>query len=177
MFWKQSILGPLPPPPLPRFRFRQSVVISLLAIPPTNLEAADTANSFRFRFQNLSDRGVVSFPLVKGEKSYLSWGSGVLFKGLMERCLFWGVEGETDRERSWWSDRRNEEKKTDWDQERHQKKDKEKIDTFLQYLRKCERQIDKTRMEIDKRQTKIRRRAIDQRESKREREREKIKFS
>ena len=31
-------------------RFHKNVVILLVAIPPTNLEAADTA--FRFRFQN-----------------------------------------------------------------------------------------------------------------------------
>ena len=48
-FWKRSILGPLP---LPRFRFRQDVVILLVAIPPTYLEAVDIANHLRFRFQN-----------------------------------------------------------------------------------------------------------------------------
>ena len=54
VFWKRSILGPLPPLPLPRFRFRfhQNVVISLVAIPPTYLEATDKTNRFRFRFQN-----------------------------------------------------------------------------------------------------------------------------
>ena len=34
----------------PISRLRQNVVISLVAIPPTNLEAADTTN--RFRFEN-----------------------------------------------------------------------------------------------------------------------------
>ena len=52
VFWKWSILGPLPPLPLPRFRFHQNVVILLVAIPPTYLEAADKNNRFRFRFQN-----------------------------------------------------------------------------------------------------------------------------
>ena len=54
---KRSILGPLPPLPLPRFRFRfhQNVVILLVAIPPTYLEAADKSNRFRFRFQNTAD--------------------------------------------------------------------------------------------------------------------------
>ena len=37
-------------PPL-RFRLHQNVVISLVAIPPTCLEAAD--KNFRFRFQTL----------------------------------------------------------------------------------------------------------------------------
>ena len=48
------ILGLLLPLPLPRFRFRfpQNAVILLVAIPPMNLEVADTANRFRFRFQN-----------------------------------------------------------------------------------------------------------------------------
>ena len=51
VFWKRSIIGLLR---LPRFgfRFHQNAVILLVAIPPTNLEAADTANRFRFRFQN-----------------------------------------------------------------------------------------------------------------------------
>ena len=54
VFLKRSILGPLPPLPLLRFRFRfhQNVVILLVAIPPTYLEAADKNNRFRFRFQN-----------------------------------------------------------------------------------------------------------------------------
>jgi len=47
-FWKRSILVPLLP--FPRFRFRQNVVISLVAIPPTHLEAVDKNN--RFRYQN-----------------------------------------------------------------------------------------------------------------------------
>ena len=40
--------------PLPRFcfRFHQNIVILLVAIPPTYLEAADKNNRFRFRFQN-----------------------------------------------------------------------------------------------------------------------------
>ena len=33
-----------------RFRFHQKMVVLLVAIPPTNLEAVDTAD--RFRFQN-----------------------------------------------------------------------------------------------------------------------------
>ena len=51
VFWKRSILGPFP---LLRFRFRfhQNVVILLVAIPPTHLEAAEKNNRFRFRFQN-----------------------------------------------------------------------------------------------------------------------------
>ena len=44
------ILGPLPPLPLPRFRLRQNVVISLVAIQKNYFEAA--ATTFRFRFQN-----------------------------------------------------------------------------------------------------------------------------
>ena len=32
-----------------RFRFHQHVVISLVALPPTNEEAADLADRFRFR--------------------------------------------------------------------------------------------------------------------------------
>ena len=54
VFWKRSILRPLPPLPLPRFlfRFHQNEIILLVAIPPTYLEAAGTANRFRFRFQN-----------------------------------------------------------------------------------------------------------------------------
>jgi len=41
----------LEPLPLPRFRFRshENVVLSLVAIPPTNVEAADPADRFRFR--------------------------------------------------------------------------------------------------------------------------------
>ena len=35
-----------------RFRFHQNVVILLVAIPPTYLEAADKTNRFRFRFLN-----------------------------------------------------------------------------------------------------------------------------
>ena len=50
---KRWILEPLPPfplpLPLPRFRFHKNVVISLAAIPPTNAEAADSADRFRFR--------------------------------------------------------------------------------------------------------------------------------
>ena len=44
-------LPSLPPLPLPRFRFRfhKNVVILLVAIPSTNVEAADSANRFRFR--------------------------------------------------------------------------------------------------------------------------------
>ena len=34
----------------PRFRFHQNVVIFLVAIPPTNVEAADPTDRFRFRF-------------------------------------------------------------------------------------------------------------------------------
>ena len=51
---KRWILVALPPLPLPRFRFcfLQNVVILLVAIPPTYLEAADQTNRFRFRFQN-----------------------------------------------------------------------------------------------------------------------------
>ena len=45
------ILGLLLPLPLPRFRFPQNAVILLVAIPPMNLEVADTANRFRFRFR------------------------------------------------------------------------------------------------------------------------------
>ena len=54
VFWKRLILGPLPPLPIPRFRFRfhQNVVILLVAIPPTYFEAADKNNHFRFSFQN-----------------------------------------------------------------------------------------------------------------------------
>ena len=48
-FWKRSNLGLLP---RFRFRFHENVVIFLVAIPPTYLEAADSANRFRFRFQN-----------------------------------------------------------------------------------------------------------------------------
>ena len=44
--WKRWILVPLP---LPRFRFHKNVVFSLLAIPPTNAEAAGPADRFRFR--------------------------------------------------------------------------------------------------------------------------------
>ena len=40
-----------PPLPLPRFRFRQSVIILLVAIPPSYLEAPVSSNRFRFRFQ------------------------------------------------------------------------------------------------------------------------------
>ena len=51
VFWKRSVLESLP---LPRFRFRfhQNVLILLVAIPPTYLEAADKTNRLRFRFQN-----------------------------------------------------------------------------------------------------------------------------
>ena len=35
----------------PRFRFHQNVVIFLVAIPPTNVEAADLADRFFFRFR------------------------------------------------------------------------------------------------------------------------------
>ena len=54
VFLKWSIFGPLPLHPRIRFRFylHQNVVILLIAIPPINLEAADTANQFRLRFQN-----------------------------------------------------------------------------------------------------------------------------
>ena len=50
-----------------RFHFRQNVVILLLAIPSTYLEAAATANRFRFRFQN---------PAVEGHsltREYVGW--------------------------------------------------------------------------------------------------------
>ena len=47
---KRWILVKLPPLPHPRFRFHQNVVILLVAIPPTYLEAA--ASAIRFRFQN-----------------------------------------------------------------------------------------------------------------------------
>ena len=52
LFWKWTILGPLPPLPLPRFhsRFHKNVITLLVAIPPTYLEAVDKNN--RFRFQN-----------------------------------------------------------------------------------------------------------------------------
>ena len=46
----------LPPP-----RFLQNGATSLVAKPLTYLKAANTANCFRFRFHNLSDRSVVSF--------------------------------------------------------------------------------------------------------------------
>ena len=49
VFWKRSIFGLIF---FRRFRFRQNVVVLLVAIPPTYLEAADVANRFRFRFQN-----------------------------------------------------------------------------------------------------------------------------
>ena len=51
VFWKRSIIRPLPLP-LPHFRFHHNVVILLVAIPTTYLEAADLANRFHLRFQN-----------------------------------------------------------------------------------------------------------------------------
>ena len=41
------------PLPLPyfRFRFHQNVVVTLVAIPPTNADAADPADRFHFRFR------------------------------------------------------------------------------------------------------------------------------
>ena len=51
--WKRWILMPLPPLPLQRslFHFHKNVVISLVANPPTNAEAAGQADRFRFRFR------------------------------------------------------------------------------------------------------------------------------
>ena len=46
-FWKRSILGPLP-----RFRLHQNVVILLIDISSTYLEAAAKTDRFRFRLQN-----------------------------------------------------------------------------------------------------------------------------
>ena len=53
VFWKRSILGPLP---LPRFRFHQNIVNLLVAIPPTYLEATGKNNRFPFRFQNTAPK-------------------------------------------------------------------------------------------------------------------------
>ena len=46
---KRWILAPLP---LPRFRFHKIVVVSLVAIPPTNAEAAGLADRFRIPAHN-----------------------------------------------------------------------------------------------------------------------------
>ena len=50
VFWKRSTSGPLAP-----IRSHQNVVIPLEAIAPTYLEVADSANRFRFHFQNTGD--------------------------------------------------------------------------------------------------------------------------
>ena len=46
-WWILVLLVPLPPP----LHFHQNVVILLVAIPPTNAEAADPAYRFRFHFR------------------------------------------------------------------------------------------------------------------------------
>ena len=72
-FWKQSILGPLPPLPIPRFLFRQNVVVLLVAIPTTYLEAADKTN--RCRFQNPA--GPSSLPKYAcSDKTIAWWAAG-----------------------------------------------------------------------------------------------------
>ena len=52
VFWKRLILLPLSLPLPPKCSIIQ------VAIPPTNQEAANTANRFRFRFQNLGSNAI-----------------------------------------------------------------------------------------------------------------------
>ena len=49
------------PLPLPRFRFHKNVVFSLLAIPPTNAEAAGPADRFRFRIPDAVTKPSLDF--------------------------------------------------------------------------------------------------------------------
>ena len=84
---KRWILVPLPPHPLPRlrfrfrFRFHKNVVILLVAIPPTNVEAADSADRFRFRFSNPGyiRVAVISEAVIKGEISIAKATRSCLF--------------------------------------------------------------------------------------------------
>jgi len=101
VFWKRSILGPLPLPHF-HFRFHQNIVILLVVIPPTYLEAADKTN--RFRLQTLLQVDRVSFM----SKSEMSVDHEVLTanQALYLEILYWyerksGLETYRDADQHW----------------------------------------------------------------------------
>ena len=72
--WKRWILVPLPALPLPHFRFHKNVVILLVAIPPTNVEVADSAYRFRFRIPGYNAQiYCIHFPEIVYQFEGIGW--------------------------------------------------------------------------------------------------------